>query len=347
LLSGGFDSRLIACLLERAGVRATALSVRHSTELLDADSRFAAAFARARKIPLERVQSSADFFSSPAYLDYLFDSDAATPSLYLFISQVAQFIGAEPVWEGLVPGCTLTALHQPPGGFSAFLRRECKSADSAAWADARTLFEKKFCDAMADGFEADLRREIDHYSDDGHGVFQFVVRNRSRNRASINPLKVFESRTRAFLPGLTRDYFDLAGALPFEARQAHRLYLTLLRDYFPEALCCPIVSGSTMIKTSAWSPSYYANQAAARALHIASAYPRLFRRVGIDASRLDWTKSRFEGVSLIDEQDENIASSQLSRQVRTEPLTPGASKLLFHWLAWRRLHDGTLSSFLQ
>jgi len=213
LLSGGFDSRLIACILAREGIPFQALGVSHADQYFDADGRFAGTFARRQGLRFRLVRSPRDFFSSEAYLDYLFDTDASTPSLYLFISQVAQFVDATPVWEGLVPGYTLTTPHQPAGGFAEYIRRECAARESTAWRDARSVFRQDFCEAMLEGFEADLGTDASRYPDNGNGVSEFIIRNRARNRTGINPLKVYEARTHAFLPGLTRAYVDLAGSV--------------------------------------------------------------------------------------------------------------------------------------
>lgn len=181
-MSGGYDSRLIACLLKRAEVPVRALTVNHSEELGDADGRLAASFAKHQHIPLDRVTSRSDFFRSQAYCEYSFDTDASTPSLHLFIAQVAQFIRDTPVWEGIVPGCTLGTLHQPAGVFADYLAQECRSADSQLWWDARTIFRADFADAMYMQFQDSLRSELEKYPDTGRGVTQFVVRNRARNR---------------------------------------------------------------------------------------------------------------------------------------------------------------------
>lgn len=154
---------------------------------------------RGRESPQKRVSSLQDFFSTHAYLDYLFDSDAATPSLYLFISQVSQFIGNVPVWEGVAPGNTLKTSHQPPGGFDAYLQQECRRPGSPAWQDAEAVFGRERSMAMYEAFQAELQQELRHYPDTSHGVSQFIVRNRSRNRTSINPLKVYEARTHSLL----------------------------------------------------------------------------------------------------------------------------------------------------
>jgi len=345
LLSGGYDSRLIGCLLRRVGVAVRALTVRHTEELGDADGRLAASFARRQAIPLEKVTSSPDFFASPAYRDYLFDTDASTPSLHLFIAQVAQFVRDVPVWEGVVPGNTLTTPHQTAGGFAAYLAQECRSADSQAWVDARTVFSRAFAESMYDGFHRALRTEVEKYPDNGHGVSQFIVRNRARNRTSINPLKVLESRQHAYLPGMTRRYFDLAGTLSFEARQGNRLYHELLRRHFPEALEVPVVSGGVLIRTRKWSASYRANRILGDLAQRSAKYPRIIqflrgsRAVSVRKPTATWPDS----ISLIDEsRADEIDHDRLRRLAQKRELTPGAHKLLFHWCAWRKVHRGTL-----
>lgn len=341
LLSGGYDSRLIGCLLRRAGIAVRALTVRHTEELGDADGRLATAFARRQAIPIEVATSPPDFFSSQAYHDYLFDTDASTPSLHLFIARVAQFVRDVPVWEGLVPGNTLSTAHQPAGGFAAYLAQECRSGESQAWQDARTVFRPEFAQAMHDGFHRTLRAEMEKYPDNGHGVTQFIVRNRARNRTSINPLKAYESRQRAYLPGLTRRYFDLAGTLSFEARRDNRLYHELLRRHFPEALEVPVVSGGVLIRTRKWSTAYHVNRLIGGLTQFSAKHPRLMRffsgvrQPSVQESTAGWPDS----ISLIDgSRDDEIDQRHVLRLAQKQELTPGAHKLLFHWYAWRNVH---------
>lgn len=62
LLSGGFDSRLLLFLLQRADVSADALIVAHEDEHGDADGRLAEAVARLAGIPCRKVHPQPDFF---------------------------------------------------------------------------------------------------------------------------------------------------------------------------------------------------------------------------------------------------------------------------------------------
>ena len=66
LLSGGFDSRLLLHLLQRADVRARALIVRQTDQNGDADGRFAVRTARAANVPFDIARPSPDFYASPA-----------------------------------------------------------------------------------------------------------------------------------------------------------------------------------------------------------------------------------------------------------------------------------------
>ncbi len=343
LLSGGFDSRLIACLLARRGIPAHALSVEHAEELFDADSRFAERIAHRLALPFQRVRSAPDFYSSTTYLDYLYDSDASTQSLFLFIARVAQFVGHTPVWEGVIPGYTLTTPHQGPGGFDAYLNRECAGPESNAWLAARQVFHPEFVAALQAEFHADLQEEVQCYSDDGHGVSEFILRNRARNRTSINPTKVYECRVSSFLPGMTRDYFDLAGTLSFEARCQNRLYIDLFRNYVPEALEHPILSGGNVARLSGWSPYHHVGKVAKRCLQLASEYPRVTRMALPRSWQPSQPHSRFLSAStLLEEPDPCIDQDSISAALRHDRFSEKAAKLLFHWTAWRRLHEGRL-----
>ena len=347
LLSGGFDSRLILCLLKAADIPASALIVEHTEELMDADGRFASAIARRLNYPFRCVRSPRNFFSSSAYSDYLIASDAATPSLYLFISQLAQFIHGPTVWEGMIPGCTLKTSHQPPGGFDSFLRQECRSSDSGAWNNVREIFSRKFCDMMMEGFQADLLREIARYPDDGYGVTEFIFRNRHRNRIAINPLKVYESENHVFLPGMTRDFFDIVGSISFDIRRDSAMYLELLQRFFPAALSIPIVSGGVLFKPSVWSGSYYVNKATAAIERFTVNHPRVFRCLGYDPTASAFKPSRFLDLTLLlDDDDPYIDSDRVRESARQGILSQNAYKLLFHWRAWHWVHRGTLKERL-
>jgi hypothetical protein len=343
LLSGGFDSRLILFLLKEAGLPSKAVIVSHRDQFFDADGRFAAAIARRSRTPYRFVFSDKEFFSSQAFLDYLVASDAATSSMYLFISQVAQFVRESAVWEGVVPGYTLTVPHQPPGGFDAYLAQECRRGpDSPSWRAAALLFRNDVCEAMYEGFEADLKRELARYADDGFGVSEFIVRNRMRNRTSINPYKIYENRVPAFTPGMTKAYWDVAGSISYDIRRDNRFYLTLLRRHFPAALAVPVLSGTTLVKPSPWSISFHVNRLLQRAAYHAAMHPRLVRRV-VPASARPFTfgASRFLDAALLREASDPFLDP--SARIPDEgTVARAAMRLLFHWRVWNWVQQGRL-----
>lgn len=123
LLSGGFDSRLIACLLRESGVEAEGLIVRRQDEYDDLDGRLAARIARRLRIPFRSVVPPASFFSSEGYRRHLVLDDVSVPSLGVFIATLADVIRPEmgAVWEGVFPGISLMAPRQPRGRFDAYL----------------------------------------------------------------------------------------------------------------------------------------------------------------------------------------------------------------------------------
>src|SRR5699024_5330040 len=139
LLSGGFDSRLLMCLLQRARIPADALIVAHADEWGDADGRLAEGVVKRSGMRYRKAEPPSDFFSSAAYLDYLNASDAGYPSLNLFIAKVASQIESLAVWDGLMPGFVFIPAHQPEGGFESYMQQEIRGGDSTIWQAARRL----------------------------------------------------------------------------------------------------------------------------------------------------------------------------------------------------------------
>ncbi len=342
LLSGGFDSRLLACALVQVGIHPNALSVAHSDEFFDADGRIAKKVASTLALPFERVHSAPDFFSKREFLDYLFESDAATPSLFLFIAQVFQFIRAPAVWEGLIPGNTLKTSNQPPGTFDQYLATQCQALSATIWNNARTIFDADTVSEMAARFTEDLQENVLRFPDTAHGVTEFIIRNRARNRTGINPLKVYSARVRAFIPGMTRRFFDLAGTLSYEARANYRLYRTLFERRFPKAAYHPIVSGSKLVRFSSWSPNYHANRLLGAVARVLDDYPSISRPLGWQRGALPLHSRYLDPNLLLDDDDPYLTVSQVREYWKKDELPIGARKLCFHWRAWRLLHEGQL-----
>ena len=343
LLSGGFDSRLLLFLLRRAGISIDALSIAHEDEYGDADGRLAEAVAKKIGIPLRRASPPRDFFSSPAYIDYLIASDAGFPSLDLFIAKVASQIDADIVWDGLVPGFVFMPLHQPEGGFDAYLRQEIRGPGTAIWRAAEILFKSEVVAAMREGFAKDLDSELSRLPRDMHGLARFVIENRSRNRPAMNPLKVYPNRAGAFVPGLSKDFMAHAATIPFQEKLHGCFYRGLFAKLDKRALSVPFVSGGELLSGKRFSPSYWRERLSADAQNIRSRHPRLMGHSKIPPAK----RSTFLGDHLFEDVDGWIDLG--AREKLKAPGTDNyvAWKLLFHWKTWQWLHSGRLKEILR
>jgi hypothetical protein len=246
-LSGGYDSRLILAALDAIGEHPRVLTLSHPDQQDDLDGRLARRVARAFALDVDERAPSADFFSSDAYLDFVAESGLASPSLYLFIAQLASClrIGVEAIWDGIFPGCALFPVHQHPGGFDAYLRHAAPD-HSRLWIAAQQLFRADFIAAMREAFHHVLAAERALYADDESGVSQFVVRNRTRHRIAPNPLQAFSNDVIPLTPGMSRTFWETAAAIPTNAKRDHRLYRRLFERRFPKALSVPAVSAGTI-----------------------------------------------------------------------------------------------------
>lgn len=342
LLSGGFDSRLLMLLLQRAHTPVDALIVAHDDEHGDADGRLAEVVAAIYNVPSRKVHPPADFFSSRAYLYYLAASDAGFPSLDLFIAKVASQIDTRAVWDGLVPGFAFMPLHQPVGGFAAYLREEIRAPGSAIWKAARSLFRREIADAMHEGFMNDLRVELERLPHDMHGLARFVIENRSRNRAAINPLKVYSNRTRAFIPGLSKDFIAHAAAIPFGEKQGGRFYRSLFAKLDPRALAAPFLSGGELMRGGRYDRSWCVERLRVGWCAFQSRHPRL------SGCKQDsrFPRSSFLGRHLLEEADPWLDPDMRATLHSTQKDNYLAWKLLLHWKAWQWIHEGRLEEIL-
>lgn len=343
LLSGGFDSRLLLFLLQRAGIPVDALSISHEDEYGDADGRLAEAVAKKIGIPLRKASPPRDFFSSRAYLDYLSASDAGFPSLDLFIAKVASQIDADAVWDGLVPGFVFMPLHQPEGGFEAYLRQEIRGPGSAIWRAAETLFKPEAVAAMREGFAKDLDDELSRLPRDMHGLARFVIENRSRNRPAMNPLKVYPHWATAFTPGLSKDFMAHAATIPFQEKLHGSFYRSVFAKLDKRALSVPFVSGGELLPGKRFSPAYWRERLRAKEHSYRSRHPRLMGGSKIPAAK----RSSFLGEHLFDDGDPWIDPRAREKLKTPDTGNYVAWKLLFQWKAWQWVHEGRLDAMLK
>jgi hypothetical protein len=345
LMSGGFDSRLIVSLLDRAGFKPRALIVRHQDELGDADGRYAVRAVRRLGIPYEVQAPPPDYYSSAAYRRYLYLSEGSNTSLGLFIAQVPAYLAPErgAVWEGIAPPLMKTLARNPTnGGFEAFLAQACRGRGSREWQAAAAVFAPDWLAEMEEAFGRLLREEMAKYSDDEHGVTQFSARNRARFRLGTNPFKVYAASVLIFTPGLTRAFFDAVGGLSGRAKQGKALVLRLFRENFPDALSVPFCSGGKLIAARGPDAEFGADVLLAR-LARSRYVRRAMRALGQRPFGFDLARARRELLETLDVEDPRLNGAAVGSLLATaddgNPLQEQAKLHLFYWHVNRLLQE--------
>lgn len=334
LLSGGFDSRLLLFLIKRAGIPIHALIVAHEDEFGDADGRLAESVISLANIPFRKAYPPKDFFSSNAYLEYLHASDAGFPSLDLFIAKVASQLTGTAVWDGLVPGFAFSPLHQPKGGFEEYLRQEVLGPDSKIWRAAKLLFKHEVCEAMQTGFGRDLHAEMSRLPRDFYGLTRFVIEHRSRNRTSMNPLKVYANHGDVYTPGITKEFMTHAAIIPYAEKLHCRFHRRLLKKLDKRSLKVPFISGGELMKGRRFSPAF-SRERIRNAYYIQrSRHPRFFPGSPSHASM----RSTFLGKHLLEGDDMWLRPDVRECLNKLVPENYLAWRLLFHWKAWQWTH---------
>jgi asparagine synthase (glutamine-hydrolysing) len=348
LLSGGLDSRLILYSLVSLGVQPEAIIVSHDDEYEDLDGRFAELCANRVNINYKKFNIVPDFFSSFHYLDYLRLSDAATPSLFLFISKIAQILAELPpgaVFDGLMPD---KLLKPPPyaggGGLKDFVSQNSNAFDSRTWRMIRTVFNPRVAERMYEGYYSDLKAELGKYPDDFYGVLQFNLLNRGSRRIAINPVQVYANYAVPLLPGMTRDFLNTTASIPFGEKENNKLYLKLFMKVCPDACRIPFLSGGTLVSNKK-NLTYWSSLLRMTLLDFIKTYPNFTRPMGLLKSKAK-SQSDFFFLSKHIEGDTDITIDNLKKIHPTDPLFTSAWKTVFHWHAWHLVHNGRLSELL-
>lgn len=343
LLSGGFDSRLVLFGLLEAGVSVSARIFCHADENLDADRHFATRLARQLDLEYDIIRPADNFFSTSGYLDYLSDTDAQTRSLHLYIAQLAPNIPGPAIWEGWGPGPTLGSRYFPGGGFDAYLARSCAYPGSIQWEAAELVLKREYLEEMRNAFATKLEEEIAQYTDDDVGVYWFFSKNRSRNRTGANTFKAFPQYATPCLPGLSKGFWTAAASIPQREKLGHRYFTQFLQATYPEALKVPFVTGETLMPGRRYSPYYRLFSLAARTHRFIARRPRLQKilpitgQIGSSIEQSTWLD-----LDLLGEDDGYIDTKALSELKSGHPLYMQALTFLFHWKAWKSLHEGRL-----
>lgn len=348
LLSGGYDSRVILYGLMESGIPVKARIFAHSDENFDADRRIAERLARRFAIEFDTIHPDKDFFSTAAYLDYISDTDAQIPSLHLFIAQLGPSIPGPAIWEGWGPGPALGSRYFPGGGFDTYLARSCAGPGSDAWDAAKLVLQPDFSREMETSFRQDLDAEVARFPNDDNGVYWFFCLNRSRNRVGANTFKAFPQHATTCLPGLSKTFWEGAASVPQEEKVNHQFYRNFLAETYPDAMELPFVTGSTLMpEKGRFSPYHYLNRTAASVQSFLGARPSLARTIPF-LSRVvgGIERSHWLDLEVLAGDDPYIDQDRLSRLNPDDPLYNGALTFLFHWKAWRWLHQGCLKERL-
>lgn len=343
LLSGGYDSRLIAFLLSKRSLDLNAIIVSHADENLDLDARSAMAVARHLKIPFQLASPEKDFFSTPAYLDYLEASEGLVPSLYLFISQVAHFVEADVLWEGLLPGKTLKASEDD---FDEFQATKIKWHHHRIWRDAELVFGKSHATEMWQAFESKWQQQKASFSNDSDGTALFNYAHRTRNRYGLNPFKVFQQKSRICMPGMTRDYLLATMAIDPARKQGNQFYQQLYRKIDPSALHFPVVHGSKpdLLQSRRLSDHLFMGRMSAH--NFLQQRPRLMKLLRLNPSNRKPLPSNYLSNPLLwQQQDSVVQPGFLAKLQQGEPVPAQALQLLFYWRVWQWLRQKPLADY--
>ncbi len=338
LLSGGFESRLMAALLTRAGQPPTALTLRNPYEHLEIDGRFAARVARELGLRHEIRDPDPDFFSTATYLQYVRAHEVASTSVNLFIAQVAselQASGAQATWDGFPFGSIVK--EKSAESFEAFLGRTMKPFDGPEWQAAGQVFTRGFAADMREGLEQAIRQEIDACHPAPHGTQQFFHRNRIRHRIAPNTLKVYSTFLLPFLPGLTKAFYERVVPIAPAVRAGEALYHRIFERHFRPLARLPWASGGHLTPGTQKGVGYRALAARSAVLE----HPRigpLLRRARLAPAR---PRSTYvdEAVRHAPVDDGFLNADGIRALQQTPPTGTNADsfarELVFYWSMWR------------
>jgi len=342
LLSGGFDSRIVLAVLRKLGLPTEAISLSHANEQQGADGRFATRIAEAFGVPLSLVPTERDYYSSAAYAGYLTQSEVVAPSLYLFIAQLSERIGPEmhAIWDGFFCGFGLNEAGYPADSFDAFRRHKVAEPGAPVWAAMKRVFASSVYEALREGAETSLRREMAGYSDDAEGVWRFTFLNRGRHRIGPNPVKVYANHVLPFTPGSSRRYWETVARISAPLREAHGVYFQIFEKQLPEALGVPFVSQGGIASAPPWR-SFRAFRTAA---------PELAARALSSALRreyFDWEPSAVQAATLkhVEVEHPDLDPDGVRDVLASDPGPGGPGSphtVLFYWQAWRAVMAGRL-----
>ena len=344
LLSGGFESRLTAALLARSASPPTAMTLPNPYEHLELEARFATRVARLLGLRHDIRRTDPDFFSTPAYLEYVAAHEIAAPSVNLFIAQVSQELQAAGVrasWDGVPFGALLKV--KTPGRFDDFLKKVLQPADGARWCAARQVFAPGFVDAMRDGLHEAIRGERRLCHDTPDAPQQFNHRNRIRHRIAPNTLKVYSMFSLQFLFGLTREFYDRVVPIPTAVRDGDAIYYRMFARHLPELARLPWCSSGRLLPGTRRDLAYRALSARSALLTRPGVSRALGRLGAVPARTLPaCVQDAVRQAPLDDAYLHADGVRALQRHGPTGALVDSeARELVFYWTRWRAMMPGS------
>jgi hypothetical protein len=326
-----------------------ALIVAHQDESFNAEGLFASKVAKRLGVDYKQVKPSKSFYSSKTYLDYLIMNEVAIPSLYLFIAQVFAYINPDKqaIWEGVALGNALN----PPTSYNTFFTEDHLTCETLVWKAAFNIFGHSKAESMYETFRDLFQREKEKSSCERFDVFEFIIRNRMRNRTAINPFKVYANYLLPLTPGLSKTFWDLTGRIPYEIKGS-RLYSQIYRCNFPKVRSIPFISGSKLhFKDSRGTDRWIASIIDWSEHSQTIKEMRKSLRKFITGSWSYWKPSEWIPitVSKVNHEHPDLHADEVQR-IRQSLASPASAEvekekrqLLFYWQIWRWVMEGQLT----
>ncbi len=240
LMSSGFDSRLLLCLLDETDLPIQTLSVQQLGHYFGAEGKIGYNTAKEFGVTnAELVLPKTGDQGEVSKLRYMIMNDVATYSLSLHILRVADAVCglSGSVWDGYSPGYSL---HFPGGDKNSYIKKYLSFSLIDTWKAAASIFIDPVEEEMRLRLLELVQLEYEQYGDDDYGVLRFVARNRGLNRVAPNPLQVFANSTLPFTPGMSKAYWNHAFSIPPQKIIAElRLFKKIYTKLFSRALNQP------------------------------------------------------------------------------------------------------------
>jgi hypothetical protein len=159
---------------------------------------------------------------------------------------------------------------------------------------------------------------------------------------------VYANYAFSFTPGSTRAFWDVAGALSYDAKADHKLYFEVFRKIFPSVIGVPFISGRDIKAVNSVKRGFMVRKfyGAMQRLISPSKLGSLGTIIGIFP--FGFVPSSFLTSELLVQDSEMINVDAAKRIFPARaPLANAAAKLLFHWKVWQLVHRNCLVADFQ